>query len=269
MTPEILGSSDEQKKRLIQSHLRCFVPLVIAETWLHGGPCPDVLKRAGELSDSFAEHGDAILYLEKSRTAKKKGFDTDSMYEKLVESVSILAFCLGGVTIFGCHFDAEEVRRGWAIPDPNSPAPGETGEGDGGSLPEGNAFQPQFDLARVLPVMRAIARLEVRWFWHSFAQLEALLPFAVLDEALGLLESGGPTDEMVASVLDSLPDLEQRGDDLFVIAKGESHRRFVQVAHALALLSLLPAGVTYFSMSFNARDMAMQGLAAFHNPARS
>lgn len=251
------AASDEMKGRLIRAHLRCFVPLAIAETWLRGGVSTADFKRAEEISLLLGTHGDAILFFDESRKAKKGGFNTEAMFEKLVDGISILAFCPGGITTFSCHFDAEEVRQGWGIAGLLTP-----------SDEASSQHRPPIDLACVLPIMRAISRLEMRWFGQSLDQLETLLPFAVLDQVCTWWASGGPTEEATSLVTAALPDLEQRGDDLFTFKRGESQRRFVQVANALALLSFLPAGVTSFGMSFNAEDIVEKGLGAFHRSGR-
>lgn len=246
-----LHASEEAKERFLQAYLRRFVPLAIVEEWLRGGGAAERLARAPQLASVLAEHGDAILFLEENRKARKESFDTQSMVDRLVEAVATLAFCPGGVTVFGCHFAAEGVQRGWGLTDRDlvPDAEGEDHPMPGGMWP---------DPAHALPVLRAIGRLEMRWLDRPFGPLDALLPTAVLDRVRAWQAQGGLAEEHLNQLRAALPDLEQRGDDLFQLQRGASRQRFNQLAHTLAVLAFLPAGVTVFGMSFCARTRYAQ-----------
>lgn len=83
---------------LIAAHLDATVPLLIRELLSAGGPTEYHYQRVREHGRYLAEHGDAILYPQKRTTAEAMN--------KLVESVAVLAFCPGGIRLFGCEFDA-------------------------------------------------------------------------------------------------------------------------------------------------------------------
>ncbi|HEU5381517.1 MAG TPA: hypothetical protein VFV38_39355 [Ktedonobacteraceae bacterium] len=199
----------------------------------------------------LAEHGGAILFREESRKARTEGFDTQAMLDQLVEAVAILACCPGGVTVFGYHGAAEDVRQDWGLV---RPAPLPQAEGEDPPASEGMVPDP----AHALPVLRAIGRLEMRWFDRPLGPLEALLPIAVLDRVRAWQAQGALTEEQLRRLRAALPDLEQRGDDLFRLQRGASRQRFDQLAHALAVLAFLPAGVTAFGMSFCSRAQSTQ-----------
>jgi hypothetical protein len=65
-------------------------------------------------------------------------------------------------------------------------------------------------------------------------------------------EQGGITDEDIARVQFYLPDLLVHGDDLFFRSrkKGETAKRFNQVAEIIAVLSFAPGGITIFGLHF-------------------
>ncbi len=98
---------DEQQARtygLIQAHLDAAVPLLIRELLEEGGPTEYHYQRVREHGRFLAEHGEAILY-------RKQGKTSEAM-NKLVESVAVLAFCPGGIRLFGCEFDARWMSTG-------------------------------------------------------------------------------------------------------------------------------------------------------------
>jgi hypothetical protein len=80
---------------LLKLHLETFVPLLIHE--FSSGQCCLSFERP-DLVDIIAAQGDAILYRVPGKTARAVG--------ALVEAVATLAFCPGGVTLFGTHFEA-------------------------------------------------------------------------------------------------------------------------------------------------------------------
>ena len=52
----------------------------------------------------MGEHGDDILF-----PKANKGNETEAM-DKLVEGIAVLAFCPGGIRIFGLEYDATKIE---------------------------------------------------------------------------------------------------------------------------------------------------------------
>jgi hypothetical protein len=93
-------AGEETTLALLQAALGAAVPL-----WIVGwrGRDPDErLARGRELSAVIAEKGDVILY-----RGKKKG-ESARAFNALAESIAILSFQPGGVTLFGLHFETKE-----------------------------------------------------------------------------------------------------------------------------------------------------------------
>ncbi len=92
-------------KTLLTCSLECAVPLWILQ--LQQQPWSYIAQRAKECSQIVAEKGDIILF-----RSGKKG-ETAKAFNALAEGVACLAFVPGGVTLFGCHWQAEhpEAKR--------------------------------------------------------------------------------------------------------------------------------------------------------------
>lgn len=76
------------------------VPLLIAEMAQHGGPTAEDYTRVASYADDLAFHGDDLLY-----TSRKPG-ETARRFQQVAEAIAVLAFCPGGITVFGLHFEA-------------------------------------------------------------------------------------------------------------------------------------------------------------------
>lgn len=89
--------SEESTLALLRSTLELAVPMHVLMldrlTW------DQVQAMIPECAQHIAEHGDIILY-----RSKKKG-ETAAAFNALARAVAILSFSLGGVTIFGLHFE--------------------------------------------------------------------------------------------------------------------------------------------------------------------
>jgi len=86
---------------LIQTHLDATVPSLIRELLEGGGPTDYHYQRLREHGCDLAEHGDAILFAQPGKTSEAMN--------RLVEGIAILAFCPGGIRVFGCEFDARQM----------------------------------------------------------------------------------------------------------------------------------------------------------------
>jgi len=89
----------KETETLLRETLKTAVPLWIEE--LKGVPFDDIIERARRCSDIVAAKGDNILF-----RSKKKG-ETAEAFNRLAEGIACLAFCPGGVTFLGLHFEAE------------------------------------------------------------------------------------------------------------------------------------------------------------------
>lgn len=83
---------------LIQLTLECSVPFIIHDLRKLGGPDEYQLEEARAFTTTLGSQGEAILYRVKGKTAE--------MMDRLIECIAILAFCPGGITTFGLHFEA-------------------------------------------------------------------------------------------------------------------------------------------------------------------
>lgn len=90
------------------SAMSAAVPLRIEALKQKGGPSDEDLKRAREVGVLLAEKGDVFLF-----GGGKKGEAAD-LFNKVAEAVAVLAFCPGGVKLFGSTFEANpkgEVKK--------------------------------------------------------------------------------------------------------------------------------------------------------------
>jgi len=81
--------------------LSAAVPLHIAELKAKGGPDAADLKKAQELSQILGERGDILLF-----GGGKKGEAADQ-FNRVARALAVLAYCPGGVTLFGGHWEAK------------------------------------------------------------------------------------------------------------------------------------------------------------------
>jgi hypothetical protein len=72
-----------------------------------GGPNDDDRKKAEETSDMLGEHGDIIIVGPHKGT--KKGEVAD-LFNRTAHAYAVLAFCPGGVEVFGTQVEAEKIR---------------------------------------------------------------------------------------------------------------------------------------------------------------
>ena len=81
---------------LLPIHLQMAVPLRIAELEANGGPTKEDFCRVREYAADFGSRGDAILFHVKGETAE--------MVNRLVDSIAVMAFVPGGISVFGLEF---------------------------------------------------------------------------------------------------------------------------------------------------------------------
>jgi predicted HAD superfamily Cof-like phosphohydrolase len=88
---------------LLPLHLQTFVPLRIAELRRAGGPSEADFERVRDKrTQDICEHADELLYRGKQEGTAAR------LITVVVDSVAVLAFCPGGIDIFGLHFEVRQ-----------------------------------------------------------------------------------------------------------------------------------------------------------------
>lgn len=82
--------------------LSAAIPLHIIALKEKGGPDATDLKKATDFSMILGERGDRLLF-----GSKKKGEVAD-LFNQMARACAVLAFCQGGVTLFGSHWEAKQ-----------------------------------------------------------------------------------------------------------------------------------------------------------------
>lgn len=85
---------------ILRSMMQMAVPLHIMRLKEKGGPTAEDMKKAQETSDILGERGDILLC-----GGGKKGEAADQ-FNRTAHAIAVLAFCPGGLDIFGSHFEA-------------------------------------------------------------------------------------------------------------------------------------------------------------------
>ena len=89
---------------VLREFLEVAVNLRVAQYRAYGGPTADDFARASGYSELLSEHGDALFYLSKGRTA--------AVFNAVADGLATLAFLPGGVQAFGCRFCVCEIGEG-------------------------------------------------------------------------------------------------------------------------------------------------------------
>jgi hypothetical protein len=76
------------------------VPLRIAEYKARGGPAAADIGRAREFGRVLGEKGDALLF-------RGKRGEPAELFNRLADAVAVMAFCPGGVKVFGELFEVK------------------------------------------------------------------------------------------------------------------------------------------------------------------
>ena len=87
---------------LLRIALSAAVPLRIMALHARGGPSDFDVRMAREGSQLIGEKGDLLMF-----RGGKLG-ETAQVFTVLVESLAVLAFCPGGVTFLGEHWDVTQ-----------------------------------------------------------------------------------------------------------------------------------------------------------------
>lgn len=102
------GTTDlSSQAALLHESLQAAVPLwhfelvQIQKRWPEGFDS-HIQQRAKACADYLAENGDALMFKTKDKTAKA--------FNCLAEGIACAAFCPGGITAFGMHWEYKRVR---------------------------------------------------------------------------------------------------------------------------------------------------------------
>lgn len=68
----------------------------------------ELMDRAKRCSDYLGKHGDALMFRVKGQSAEA--------FNRLAEGIAIMAFCPGGVTAFGSHWEEKRTVQRYADP---------------------------------------------------------------------------------------------------------------------------------------------------------
>jgi hypothetical protein len=91
---------EQRTSMRLRAHLQAQVPSRIRYYLGKDGPSEEDLERVRSYATDLGTYGDLILF--------PNGNDKPYL-EKLVDALAVLAFCPGGVTVFGLHFDATKM----------------------------------------------------------------------------------------------------------------------------------------------------------------
>lgn len=83
---------------LLKAHIGLCVPLRIHEIQQEGQPLSEHFARIQPYAQRLGEFGDHLLF---------RGGKTTEMANILVDSIAVLSFVPGGITLFGMHFETE------------------------------------------------------------------------------------------------------------------------------------------------------------------
>jgi hypothetical protein len=90
----------KDNRKTLAEMMQMAVPLHIIRLKEKGGPDAEDMKKAQETSNILGEHGDILLF-----GGGKKGEVADQ-FNRTAHAIAVLAFCPGGVEVFGSHFEA-------------------------------------------------------------------------------------------------------------------------------------------------------------------
>lgn len=96
---------------LLSITLSAAVPLRILIYQRRGGPTLGDLERARQTADLVAGRGDALLYGYRGGRTPKGQPAVAHIFNELADALAVLAFCPGGVTLFGSHWEAQRAEH--------------------------------------------------------------------------------------------------------------------------------------------------------------
>lgn len=104
-SPDSGQQADPGKQSLLATALSAAVPLHILGFCQHGGPTDEDLTRVKSYQKDLCEHGEDLFFRSKKPSGSAERFN------QTAEAIAVLSFCPGGITIFGTHYDGQEMCR--------------------------------------------------------------------------------------------------------------------------------------------------------------
>lgn len=92
-------------ENLLADMMQMAVPLHIARLSEKGGPSAEDMAKAQETSGMLGERGDVLL------CGGGKPGECSDLFNRTAAAIAVLAFCPGGVTIFGTKFEAKKEEQ--------------------------------------------------------------------------------------------------------------------------------------------------------------
>jgi hypothetical protein len=89
--------ASKETEQLLRIALEAAVPLWIER--MREVPWEELQKISGDAAQYIAEHGDALMYKTKGRTAEA--------FNRLAQALAILSLVPGGVKFLGLHFETK------------------------------------------------------------------------------------------------------------------------------------------------------------------
>lgn len=88
---------------LLSIALSAAVPLRMLELCRRGGPTAEDLARVQSYQNDLRAHGEDLFF------QSKKSDATAERFNQTADAIAVLAFCPGGITIFGAHYDGQQM----------------------------------------------------------------------------------------------------------------------------------------------------------------
>ncbi|BCL79547.1 hypothetical protein ccbrp13_20120 [Ktedonobacteria bacterium brp13] len=89
---------------LLSSALGAAVPLYILSFQRRGGITDDDIARVQSYLEDLTAHGDDLYF-----RSRKRG-ETAHRFDQVAEIIAVISFSLGGITVFGLHFETRPWR---------------------------------------------------------------------------------------------------------------------------------------------------------------
>lgn len=97
--------AEPESQSLLATALSAAVPLRILELCRRGGPTDEDLTRVQAYQEDLSTHGEDLFF----RSNKPGG--SAERFNQTADAIAVLAFCPGGIHIFGAHYDGQQMLQ--------------------------------------------------------------------------------------------------------------------------------------------------------------
>jgi hypothetical protein len=104
-SPNTQQPAEAESHGLLSMALSAAVPLRILELCRRGGPTDEDLTRVQAYQEDLSAHGEDLFF----RSSKPGG--SANRFNQTADAIAVLAFCPGGITIFGAHYDGQQMLQ--------------------------------------------------------------------------------------------------------------------------------------------------------------